>query len=192
MKCPLCFQPIHSAAESCPHCGGSIEELDQLYSDKPREVSLLNDGAGMLRVADRKKVQHWIKRFRAEFPQCYLSVSIVNLKDEQDARSYGLWILNQGEFRDLAGELDERFGLVLVIDAKKKEVALVYGYQHEPYMTELACFNALVPAHPYLLDGEYLKGIEVMRHGVRVLMRKNARRSMGVLKRKGLLGRIVS
>jgi len=181
MRCPLCFQTIHDAAESCPHCGIAIDSISELYSDRARSIDILNDEAGMLRVGDRVKVKRWIDKFHLEFPQCFLSVSLVALNDAQDIRSYGVWALSDQPIKG-AESKDSAFGVMLVIDVKKKEAVITYGYQLEPYMSEKRCFDAISCAHPFLLDGQYVKAIEVMRHGIRKMMRKNVRSSRKMLK----------
>jgi len=182
MRCPHCFQAIHESAETCPHCGMDGTALEVLYSDRERNIALLNDEAGMLRVHDREKVKVWISKFEKEFPQCFLSVSTVALNDDQDLRSYGVWALSSKPVIG-AEHKDPSFGVMIIIDVKKKESAIVYGYQHEPYMTDKGCFNAISLAHPHLLDGKYLQALGMMRHGLRKLMRKNKRKAQKMLRR---------
>jgi len=152
MKCPLCQQPIHEGAEQCPHCERDGSHLDTLYQEKETNIKLLHDRAGILRVKERQQVNYWIQKFGREFPNCSLSIHCVDLNDEQNAKSYGIWALNFPTYTDLGETKSTSFTLCLVIDVHKKEVALNYGYQLEPYLDAESCFNAITPAHPYLLD----------------------------------------
>lgn len=192
MKCPLCDQPIHEDAECCPHCDLDGSHLQDLFAERPTQLRLLNDAAGILKVTERRSVERWIRRFNREFPFCYLTIHSVDLTDNQNVHSYGIWALNFPQYSDLPKTAHRGAGLCLVIDVHKKQVALNYGYQLEPYLSAEACFNALTAAHPYLLDHSYIEAIEMMRHGIRKLIRSKSRHARSILKKKNLLSRILS
>ena len=191
MKCPLCKQSIHEGASSCPHCGRGGTELNELYENFPTELTLLNDHAGILKIKERRLIESWIQKFDKEFPNCFLSIHCIDTTDLQDVSSYGVWALNTPTYSDISAESDRGAGFCLVLDVGKKQVTLSYGYQLEPYFTPELCFNAITPAHPYLLDNSYMEAIAMMRHGIRKLVRSKSRGAKSILKRKSLLSRIV-
>ena len=78
-----------------------------------------------------------------------------------------------------------------MLDVHKKEAAITYGYQLEPHLNAEVCFNALAPAHPYLLDSAYIEALELMRHGIRKLLRGRARWAKTTLRKKNLVHRII-
>ena len=161
-----------------------------MYEDRPTQLRLLNDGAGILRVNDRRQVEQWIKKFNKEFPTCYFTVHTVDLKDHENAQSYGIWALNEPSYSDLPTSSRDDSGLCLVIDVHKKQAAISYGYQLEPYLNDELCFNAIANAHPYMLDHSYIEALELMRHGIRKMMRSQARKANSILKKKRLTDRI--
>lgn len=191
MKCPLCDQPIHEGAEHCPHCDIDASQLIQLYSHYPENLRLLHDSAGIFKIKDRRQIERWISKFSKEFPGCFLSIHSVDLTDAQNVHSYGIWALNIPRYVDLPHSAAIDSGICLVIDVHSKQVALNYGYQLEPYLTSEGCFQALASAHPYLLDASYLEALELMRHGIRKLLRTKARWAKRTLRKKHLTERIL-
>ncbi len=192
MKCPLCDQPIHEGAECCPHCDTDASQLSELYADYPQNLRLLHDGAGIFKIKERRQIERWISKFSKEFPTCFLSIHSADLSDIQNVQSYGIWALNIPRYVDLPASAVRDSGVFLVIDAHSKQVAISYGYQLEPYLTSESCFQVLAPAHPYLLDASYFEALELMRHGIRKLIRAKARWAKFTLKKKHLTDRILS
>jgi hypothetical protein len=152
---------------------------------------LLHDGAGILKVKERRLSELWIQKFCKEFKGCFLTIHSVHLNDTQSVTSYGIWALNIPQYTDLPESALKDAGVCLVIDVHKKEVAISFGYQLEPHLTAEACFNAVARAHPYLVDHSYIEAIEIMRHGIRKMMRKRSRWAKSTLKKKKLTNRII-
>ena len=163
---------MHLTAEECPHCGLSLEHLDVVYSRFDRRVRRPHDTAGVLRVQQRRKVSRWIEKAEKVFPQLYFSVVTVSLSDDQNIRSYGHWLMNRGDFEDIP-EPSRRDGCVLlVIDVNRKEVCLHFGYLLDYCADEEAAFDALACGHPYLIESNYLRAIEVMLGGMKRYVKK--------------------
>ena len=101
MRCPLCNQPIHEGATNCPHCDRDGKHLAALYETFPRDISQLNDHAGILKIKERRQVEQWLEKFSREFPDCFLTIHCVDLKDNQDVSSYGIWALNTPNYNKL-------------------------------------------------------------------------------------------
>lgn len=180
MRCPRCLQTMHLSAEECPHCGLSLEQLDELYARFDRTVRRPYDAAGVLRVPERKLVAKWIARAERAFPQLYFSVATCSLRDEQNVRSFGFWLMNRGRFEDIPESAREDGCVMLLIDVNRKEVCLMVGYLLDVGMTEEAAFEALTVGHPYLLEANYMQAIEIMLGSVRRYvkrLRKEAIRS---------------
>lgn len=173
MRCPRCTLTIHSTAEECPHCGLTLEMLDELYAGFERRVGRLYDGAGVLRVYERRKVEDIVEKLERIFPQLTIAVSTVPLKDEQTVRSYGVWLMNRGDFWGIAEDVRLESGLVLlVLDAEHKQACLHFGYLLENGVTEKEAFVALSSAHPYLLESNFAVAIEVMLRGLKKLLKR--------------------
>lgn len=191
MKCPQCIQPIHKSAEACPHCDASVTSLAQEYQDYVGSGRRVYDAAGVLKVKDRKLIEDMLHRAEREFPQLFLGVVTVALKDHQTIQSAGVWMLNCADF----GEADEstlaQGGYVIVIEVQRKECCVVHGLLLDPFLEPEQTFHALSGAHPFLLERDYVQSIKVMLGGSTALLRRCARRSKRILKRKGLLDKLI-
>lgn len=168
---------MHLFAEECPHCGLQLEQLDQIYAGFDTVVRRPHDAAGVLRVADRKKVAKWITKAERVFPQLYFSVVTCSLRDEQNIRSYGFWLMNRGRFEDLPQSAREDGCVMLVVDVNRREVCLLLGYLLDEQMKEEDSFEALTCGHPYLLESNYMRAIEVMLGGVRKYVKRLRRKA---------------
>ena len=182
MRCPRCLQTMHLSAEECPHCGLVLAQLDELYAGFDRTVRRPHDAAGVLRVADRKRVTKWIARAERAFPQLYFCVATCSLSDEQNIRSYGFWLMNRGEFKDIPESASEDGCVMLLIDVNRKEVCLHVGYLLDAAMNEEESFDALTIGHPYLLESNFMHSIEVMLGGVRKYVKRLRRKARRLAK----------
>lgn len=171
MKCPRCVQRIHRTAASCPHCGFSLEDADRLFGAAGMRVRRLGDTAGLLRRVEREWVERELRRFGEQFPQLFLAVHTVALADSASLRQFGFWLLNRGVFEDAGDGRTNAAGLLLVIDAESKSACLTYGYLLDPFLGEGDTFKCLSKAHPFLLEGDYRRGIGVVGRGLARLLR---------------------
>lgn len=163
---------MHLSAEECPHCGMTLEHLDEVYQGFERQVRRPHDAAGILRVQQRRQVAKWIAKAEKAFPQLYFSVATVSLSDHQNIRSYGFWLMNRGEFEDVPEASREDGCVLLVLDVNRKEVCLHFGYLLDDCVQEEAAFDALTGAHPYLIESNYMRAIEVMLTGTKRYVKK--------------------
>ena len=163
---------MHLSAEECPHCGMRLEDLDEVYSGFERKVRRPHDAAGVLRIQQRRQVAKWIAKAEKKFPQLYFSVATVSLCDDQHIRSYGFWLMNRGQFEDVPESASADGCVLLVIDVNRKEVCLHFGYLLDYCVEEESAFEALTGGHPYLLESNYLRAIEVMLGGAQRYVKK--------------------
>lgn len=182
MRCPRCLQTMHLSAEECPHCGLVLAQLDSIYAGFDKTVRRPHDAAGVLRVPDRKKVSKWIGRAERGFPQLYFCVVTCSLRDEQNVRSYGFWLMNRGDFQDIPESASKEGCVMLVIDVNRKEVCLHVGYLLDVAMNEEESFNILTVGHPYLLESNFMQSIEVMLGGVRKYVKRLRRKARRLAK----------
>lgn len=168
---------MHLSAEECPHCGLTLDSLDVVYAGFQREVGRPHDAAGVLRLKDRKRVARWISKAEVKFPQLYFSVATVALREEQQIRSYGYWLMNRGVFAEVSESARPDGCVLIVIDVNSKEVCLHLGYLMDQHMRELESFEAMVAAHPYLLESDYVRAIEQLLGGVQKYVKRLCRRA---------------
>lgn len=187
MKCPRCVERIHRAADVCPHCGYSIADADADYGREAWRLRRLTDAAGVLRSADRERIQSAMGRFSRRFPQLFMAVYTGSLRELSELRPFGFWLLNRAAFDDLPAEMTNQAGILLIMDAETKSAAIVFGYLVEPYLDEADTFESLTRAHGHWLEGRYTDGIiRVMAHLEAILIRRSrqARRNIDAFRRK--------
>ncbi len=187
MRCPQCIEPIHATAVSCPHCGISVRSLTKYYDSLRGVGRRIYDAAGVLRVKERKVIEQMIHRAEREFPQLFLGCVTVALKDYQTIQGAGVWMLNQADFGEMEETVLSGGGYLLVIEVERRQCCVIHGLLLDPYLEPEQTFQAISGAHPYLLERDYVQSFQMMLDGSCALLRRCARRSRGILKKKGLL-----
>ena len=178
LTCSSCKVELTEVCSECPECGYTYSLLDEYYMDlNPNDtfpiIESLNDAAGILNVSDRVLCKDDIREFCRRFPSMFFSVYLDAAKDDEDADSKGLWLYNKGEFSALPTGSHIQYGVLLYIDANKKEASLSYGDGLAPYLSGKECFKLLKGAHTFLYRGKYLLSIQhVLRKLTAHLIRK--------------------
>lgn len=143
-----------------------------------------HDVAGVLRIVERREMGKWIERLEGVFPDLFFGVVFAALGDEADVRSYGFWLLNRGEFEAVGESASEGGGVVLVVDVNKKEVCLHFGYLLDEVVDEQEAFDVLAKAHPYLLESDYMRAVEVMLGALKKYLKKCSREARKLAARR--------
>jgi hypothetical protein len=153
----------------------NLDDLDRVYQKFERKVRRPHDAAGILRVQQRREVSKWIAKAEKAFPQLYFAVATVSLRDDQHIRSYGFWLMNRGVFEDIPESARKDGCVLLILDVNRKEVCLNFGYLLDYCVEEEAAFEALSGGHPYLIESNYMRAIEVMLGGTKRYVKKLSR-----------------
>lgn len=159
MKCPRCVQLIHRGAESCPHCGFSLEQADGRYGAEQVRIRRLEDAAGLMRRGDLARVERAMDRFERKFPQLLFAVYTGASEGRGDPRQFGFWLLNRAVFEDVGIERLNEWTILLTIDPEGKNAVFHWGYRLDPYLEEEDGFVALSRAHAYWMEASYADGI---------------------------------
>jgi len=178
LSCSNCGVDHDQVYSECPECGFTYPLLDQYYTDLPPTDSrpileLLNDPAGILNVSDRVLCKDEIREFCRRFPAMFFSVYLDASGDNDDADSKSLWLYNKADFSALPAGAHVQYGVLLYIDANKKEASISFGDGLSPYMDGKESFQLLKGAHTFLYRGKYLLSIQhVLRKLTAHLIRK--------------------
>lgn len=159
MKCPRCVQRIHRAADSCPHCGFSIADVDERFGAEEVRLRCLSDTAGVLKSAERERVEAAMERISRRFPQVFVAVYTGALGEVSNIRQFGFWLLNRAAFEDLPADKPNEGGILLTIDPASKAAGFVFGYLLDPFLDETDTFECLSRAHAYWLEERYAEGV---------------------------------
>lgn len=177
MKCPRCVQRVHRAAEQCPHCGFELEEADRVFGAQEVRLTCLTDAAGVLRKRERETARRLLVDFQRRFPQLFFAVYFGTFREMSCLRQFGFWLLNRGAFEDVEVSRPNEAGILLSVDVGGKSAGISYGYNLQPFLTEDTTFRSLSAAHPYFLQEQYLRAIEVVGERLSKTLRRQARRA---------------
>ncbi len=144
-----------------------MKDVDQLFGSDDVRVAALSDAAGALRAKERKEMRLMMNDFERAFPQLFFSVYIAAFDEVSHLRQFGFWLLNRGAFVDVEVSRPNACGILLTIDVSGKAAGLTYGYALHPFLDEDDTFAALSVGHPLFLQGQYLKGTEMVMRKLR-------------------------
>lgn len=176
MKCPRCVQRVHRSAAQCPHCGFQLSDLDGVFGAGEVRLTALTDAAGVLKNKEREAARKLLDRFQSKFPQLFFAVYFGTFKELPSLRQFGFWLLNRGAFEDIDVSRPKEAGLLLSVDVGGKSAGMTFGYTLQPFLDDDLTFKALSAAHPYFLQGQWLRATEmVVKRMTRILVRQSRR-----------------
>lgn len=147
--------------------------MDERFGAGEVRISRLDDGAGLMRRAERERVEEAMDRFERRFPQLFFAVHSGHADAPGDLRRFGLWLLNRAAFEDVGVERPNERGVLLCIDPETKSAGLSWGYGLDPFLSEKNSFTMLSRAHAYFVEGRYSEGVvRVIEELGRVLKRR--------------------
>ena len=174
MKCPRCVQRVHSMARECPHCAFSIANVDRIFGQDDVRLRTLTDAAGVLRRRERIALRGRLDQFQQNFPQLFFGIYFGSFRETPSLRQFGFWLLNRGAFEDVEVSRPNAGGILLSVDVGGKSAGLTSGYAVAHFLSQEATFGALSSAHPYFLEGQWLRASEsVLGRITRVLARQS-------------------
>lgn len=184
MKCPSCLQAIHRGASACPHCGFDLTQADDFFGSEVPSCKLLNDGAGLIRSTDRKRLTRLMNGFAARFPQLCFAVHTGG-GSGRDLREFAFWLINRAHFVDLPEDRNGSGMVLLAIDADAHTATLCWGYLIDEHLTENDTFQILSRAHAYWVEERYGEGIERVIEQLAFVLIRRARRARRLARKEG-------
>lgn len=174
MKCPRCVQVIHRGAENCPHCGFTCGDADAVHGGGVIEIGRLDDAAGLLRRAERRRVESALDGFERRFPQLFFAIHTCRQGEAGDLRQFGFWLLNRARFVGLGDDVGNEGGILLTLDPEAREAGLTWGYRLDPVLDDHESFLCLSRAHAYWVEGRFAAGmLRVIEQMSRVLVKRS-------------------
>lgn len=139
-----------------------MADVDELFGDECLPLKKFTDVAGVLRRKERHEMWRLLARFEKKFPQLFFSIYVGAFEEVTSLRQFGFWLLNRAVYSDVEAERPNENGILLVLDVNGKTAAMTFGYAVMPYLNEDSTFGALSAAHPFLIQGEYLKAFRAV------------------------------
>ena len=164
-------------ARQCPHCGFSIADVDRVFGEDDVRLGVLTDAAGVLRKKERVALLRILRNFESTFPQLFFGIYFGTFRELPSLRQFGFWLLNRGAFEDVDVSRPNDAGILLSVDVGEKSAGITYGYALQPFLDDEATFKAASAAHPYFLQGQWMKASEVVIRKISKTLGRQARRA---------------
>lgn len=155
-----------------------MEDVDALFGDEDVILKRFTDAAGVLRMKEREAIRALMERFEKKFPQLFFSIYVAAFDEIPSLRQFGFWLLNRAAYSDVGVNRPNENGVLLVIDVNGKAAAISFGYSLMPYLDEDNTFDSLSDAHPFLIQGEYLKAFKAVIKRTEITLKKGWRRAI--------------
>jgi uncharacterized membrane protein YgcG len=159
MRCPSCNVTLAAPAPQCPHCSLSLRQLDTRFGALPLHSQFLTDRTRQLPLRRIAQLRELLALFRRKFPQSLFSVFVIGPVQGGSISEYTFWLANRARFSSSDVVAGENFDLLLGVDTRAREAALVIGYGLEAYLNEHDLLQALAEAAHAFRAGDYARGI---------------------------------
>jgi len=159
VKCPSCAAMMERTAERCANCKLTLRRLDLKFGAVPRHAAYLTDRTERVSMTDVHSMRDELRLFARKFPQCVLSVFIIDLPKSNPLNEYAFWLANRARFSGVEAHGNQNFDLLLVVDPANKKTALAAGYGLEEIISESDLADALRAAVPSFENEDFPAGL---------------------------------
>lgn len=111
-----------------------------------------------------------VSALQRRFPQLVLQIVIRSLPQEHPFSLYAFWLFNAGAFAGEARRGGDNHAILLLLDPKRRESALIPGYGLEPLLKQEALGHLLDLAGPVWEAGMWMEGMERVLSGLEKLL----------------------
>ncbi len=164
----------------CPHCGFEIGDVDEIFGAQDVRLKCLTDAAGVLKRKERVAARKMLGEFQRKFPQLFCAVYFGTFKELPSLRQFGFWLLNRGAFEDVEVSRPNEAGVLLSVDVSGKSAGITFGYALQPFLDDEGTFKALSAAHPFFLQGQWLRATGIVVGRISRSLASQARRAKRV------------
>ena len=173
MHCPYCQLPLAADAPECPACRLSYPRATTLLGVRPRFHPLVADTTYRLRPSEINRLTKRIRKLHKRFPQLVMQIVMHESPREHPFALHAFWLFNAGAFAGETRRGRHNHALMLLIDPRRGESALVPGYALEGRMpakeqSALLELAALPWSQERWAEGamEVLNGLETLLEGI--------------------------
>jgi len=131
---------------------------------------MVADATGSLKGSEIGRLKKEIVRQQQRYPQLVIQIVIHTLPDEHPFAMHAFWLFNAGAF---AGEVKRgrnNHSLMILIDPRRQESAIVPGYGLEPLLREEAINHLLEMAGPSFESQKWETGLLIILDGLNGLL----------------------
>lgn len=170
MRCPYCQASLHPQTTECPACRVTFPRTVTLLGATPRMAPGIADSTGSLTPKEIHKLRKRIATLQRRFPQAVIQIVIRSLPDDHPFTLYAFWLFNAGAFAGEGRRGKDNHSILLLIDPRRGESALIPGYGLEMLLSDEALGHLLDLAGPVWQAQMWAEGIDRVLTGLEKLL----------------------
>lgn len=170
MHCPYCHQELTVDVTECPSCRLNFPRTSALLGVTPRLTPVVADTCRKLRSADFARLKKRIGRMQERFPQLVMQIVLHECAADHPFSLYGFWLFNAAAFAGNSRRGKDNHAVMILLDPKRRESAIVPGYGLEPFLSADALGHLLELAQPSWEEGRWSDGLMTVLDGMDQLL----------------------
>jgi uncharacterized membrane protein YgcG len=166
MRCPFCRIHLEPRAPECPACRVTFPRASSLLGAVPRLQPGVADSHRLLDPAGSSKIKRACEALSRKFPQITLQIAFHPFPAEHPLSLHAFWLFNAGAFAGDANRGADNHAILLTIDPKRQEAAIVVGYGLEDSLVDTALEHLLELAEPAWQAHRWSDGVLTVLEGL--------------------------
>lgn len=159
MECPYCRTRLEAGAVECPACRVTFPRASALLGAVPRLVTGVSDEKNLMSAPEIGKVRSAIRLLKDKFPQLMVQIVIHSFPVEHAFGLHAFWLFNAASFSGDTNRGANNHTVLLVVDPKRKESAVVLGYGLEGKVSHEVLDHLQELAGPAWAAGRWADGV---------------------------------
>ena len=159
MKCPSCAATLNTPLPECPFCGLTVDSLDIRFGALPRYLQFFTDRSSSLPLGGMAEIRTLLSLYARRFPQSRLCVFVLPEVKNGTIAEYIFWLGNRGRFNPEDPFAGDNFDLLLGLDLKGRQAALMAGYGLEQYLSDEDLNEMLLQSAKQFQANDFIGGI---------------------------------
>ena len=143
MRCPYCQEPLEDGAPECPKCRLNFPRACTLLGAALRITPWVTDTGRLLTAAEQKRLKRRLLEIQERFPQVVPQVVVHQFPEVHPLATYVFWLFNTANLAGDSRRGSDNHALLIALDPRRGEAAIITGYGLEPFLTEEALDHLL-------------------------------------------------
>lgn len=166
MDCPYCKTKLEVNAPECPACRVTYPRASALLGAVPRLVTGISDEGNLMTATEVTKLRGAIRSLKSRFPQLMVQVVLHPFPEEHPFGLHAFWLFNAASFSGDSNRGANNHTVMLVVDPKRQESAVVLGYGLEGGVGEEVLDHLQELAGPAWAAGRWADGLLIVLDGL--------------------------
>ncbi len=159
MKCPFCDISILQDAKECPECSLSFKRAMALEGLVPRLDVGLADHAQILSAKAQVRIRRSVSHLERKFPEVMIQIVTYRMPEKYPFSLHAFRLFNAAAISKESRRGSANLALMILIDPKRMESAIVSGYGLEPVLDGQDAAALLAPANDFFSNQDWHDGL---------------------------------